>query len=77
MERRYTFGKEEHLCGKTAIDELYKTGESFFLYPFRAQYKEVSEESVPVRCLVQARSGQKQNQKADAGSIPQKQACAM
>lgn len=54
MERRYTFGKEEHLCGKTAIDELYKTGESFFLYPFRAQYKEVSEESVPVRCLVNA-----------------------
>ena len=54
MERRNTFGKEEHLCGKTAIDELYKTGECFFLYPFRTQYKEVPQESVPVRCLVNA-----------------------
>jgi len=54
MERRNTFGKEEHLCGKTAIDELYNTGERFFLYPFRILYKRVPKESVPVRCLVNA-----------------------
>lgn len=54
MERRNTFGKEEHLCGKTTVDELYKVGESFFLYPFRAVYQQVGKEAVPVKCLVNA-----------------------
>lgn len=54
MERRNTFGKEEHLCGKTTVDELYKVGESLFLYPFRIVYQKVAKESVPVQCLVNA-----------------------
>lgn len=54
MERRNTFGKEEHLCGKTTVDELYKVGESFFLYPFRVVYQKVGQEPVPVQCLVNA-----------------------
>lgn len=54
MERKNTFGKEEHLCGKTTIDELYKAGESLFLYPFRTVYQKVDKDSVPVKCLVNA-----------------------
>lgn len=54
MERRNTFGKEEHLCGKTTIDDLYKMGESIFLYPFRTTYREVPQEKVPIKCLVSA-----------------------
>lgn len=54
MEQRNTFGKEEHLCGKTAIDELYTSGESFFLYPFRVAYRKVARQEVAAQCLVNA-----------------------
>ncbi len=54
MDRRNTFGKEEHLCGKTAIDELYTTGESFFLYPFRIAYRKTDRKEVAAQCLVNA-----------------------
>lgn len=54
MERLNRFGKEEHLCGKTTIDELYKSGENFFLYPFRVVYQKVEKEEVAVKCLVNA-----------------------
>ncbi len=31
----YTFKKEERLCNKSLIDELYHSGSSFLCYPFR------------------------------------------
>jgi ribonuclease P protein component len=34
-ERSYAFPKEEHLCRKKLIDELFGRGSSFGLYPLR------------------------------------------
>ena len=33
-----SFKKEERLCSKKVIDLLYKSGSSFFLYPFKIQF---------------------------------------
>jgi len=35
---RFTFSKNERLCSKKYIEELYKKGSSTFLYPFRIVY---------------------------------------
>ena len=35
VERSYSFPKEEHLCRKKLIDELFGQGSSFGLYPLR------------------------------------------
>jgi ribonuclease P protein component len=35
---RYTFSKEERLCSKKVIQELFQKGSSFTLYPFRIIY---------------------------------------
>jgi len=35
VERSYSFPKEEHLCRKKLIDELFGRGSSFGLYPLR------------------------------------------
>ncbi|GAB2691532.1 hypothetical protein GCM10027037_13500 [Mucilaginibacter koreensis] len=32
---KHTFKKEERLCNKTLIAELYRSGSSFLCYPFR------------------------------------------
>jgi ribonuclease P protein component len=35
MQPRQTFGKEERLCSKALIDDLFAHGQSFFIYPFK------------------------------------------
>ncbi len=39
VERSYTFPKEEHLCRKKLIDELFAQGSSFGLYPLRLVWR--------------------------------------
>lgn len=39
VERSYSFPKEEHLCGKKLIDELFTQGSSFGLYPLRLVWR--------------------------------------
>ena len=34
----YTFKKEERLCDKSLIDELYHSGSSFLCYPFKVSW---------------------------------------
>ena len=34
----YTFKKEERLCNKRLIDELFHNGSSFLCYPFKASW---------------------------------------
>jgi len=36
--KRYTFKKEERLCSKRLIDDLFHNGSSFVVYPFRVVY---------------------------------------
>lgn len=47
-----TLIKDERLTGKTSIDALFSSGESFFCYPFRIVYRIVEEQDVPCRMLV-------------------------
>ena len=35
----YTFKKEERLCNKKLIDELFRNGSSFLCYPFKASWQ--------------------------------------
>lgn len=39
VERSYSFPKEEHLCGKKLIDELFAQGSSFGVYPLRLVWR--------------------------------------
>jgi ribonuclease P protein component len=39
----YTFKKEERLCNKRLIDELFRNGSSFLCYPFRVAWLPVTE----------------------------------
>jgi ribonuclease P protein component len=41
----YTFKKEERLCNKKLIDELFHNGSSFLCYPFRVSWLAVTEPS--------------------------------
>ena len=43
----YTFKKEERLCNKKLIDELYHSGSSFLCYPFKVSWL-ISAEHQPV-----------------------------
>src|ERR1700749_1277352 len=48
----YTFKKEERLCNKRLIDELFHNGSSFLCYPFKASWLlAADEQSVPVQIL--------------------------
>jgi ribonuclease P protein component len=48
----YTFKKEERLCNKKLIDELFHNGSSFLCYPFKASWLLVSEvQPVPAQIL--------------------------
>lgn len=38
MSKTYTFTKEERLCNKKLIDQLYHNGSSFLCYPFRVSW---------------------------------------
>ncbi len=47
-----TFTKQERLTGKTTLDRVFSSGESFFYYPFRLAYLSVEEQDFPCRLLV-------------------------
>ncbi len=38
MSKIYTFKKEERLCNKKLIDQLYHNGSSFLCYPFKVSW---------------------------------------
>lgn len=38
MSKIYTFTKEERLCNKRLIDELFHSGSSFLVYPFKVSW---------------------------------------
>ena len=38
MQQRFTFKKEERLTSKKVIDQLFASGRSMFIYPFRVLY---------------------------------------
>ena len=40
MKSSYSFGKDERLCGKRDIQELFQKGSSFYLYPFKIIWME-------------------------------------
>lgn len=49
----YTFKKEERLCSKKLIEELFHNGSSFLLYPFRIVWlKHALPVPVPVQVLI-------------------------
>jgi ribonuclease P protein component len=49
----YTFKKEERLCNKKLIDELFHNGSSFLCYPFKASWMLVSDsQQVPVKIVL-------------------------
>jgi ribonuclease P protein component len=43
MSKIYTFVKEERLCNKKLIDELFHNGSSFLCYPFKISWMAVNE----------------------------------
>jgi len=50
----YTFKKEERLCNKRLIDELFHNGSSFLCYPFKASWLPVDDavQTMPVQVLI-------------------------
>lgn len=42
MSKIYSFTKEERLCNKKLIDELFHNGSSFLCYPFKVSWMAVS-----------------------------------
>ncbi len=46
----YTFKKEERLCSKKLLKELFDNGSSFFVHPFKVVYLY---SNLPVTCLAQ------------------------
>jgi len=47
----YTFKKEERLCNKRLIDELFKNGSSFLCYPLKVSYNISATANVPAQVL--------------------------
>ena len=48
----YTFKKEERLCDKRLIDELFHNGSSFLCYPFKVSWQFIDKpQSFPVQVL--------------------------
>jgi ribonuclease P protein component len=41
---QFTYPKEEHLKSRKAIDQLFKAGQSFFVFPYKVVYKLVGNE---------------------------------
>jgi ribonuclease P protein component len=39
----YTFKKEERLCNKRLIDELFRSGSSFLCYPYRVMWMDAAQ----------------------------------
>jgi ribonuclease P protein component len=48
-----TFSKEERLCSRKLLDQLFKNGSSFLLYPFRISYLRVEDSAEsPVQVVI-------------------------
>ncbi|MCU4155948.1 ribonuclease P protein component [Carboxylicivirga sp. A043] len=43
-QQRFTFNKNERLCSRTTIQELFTKGKSFVKYPFRVSFMPISPE---------------------------------
>jgi ribonuclease P protein component len=43
MSKTYTFTKEERLCNKKLIEQLYHNGSSFLCYPFKVSWLTVTD----------------------------------
>lgn len=56
MKSSYSFGKDERLCGKRDIQELFQKGSSFYLYPFRVLWLENSADQSRVLMSVSRRN---------------------
>jgi len=49
----FTFKKEERLCSKKRIEQLFHNGSSFLLYPFRVTWLSDSrQDGVPVQVII-------------------------
>lgn len=49
--KKYTFNKEERLCSKRLITDLFNKGSSFLLYPYRVTYLPNDETKQPDQVL--------------------------
>lgn len=49
---RFTFGKDEKLCSKLVIDELFRSGRSFKAYPIRVIFKQLNEGNATAKVLI-------------------------
>lgn len=53
LKHRFTFKKAERLSSKKLIDELFKNGSFFILYPFKVQWMETTRSHTsPVQVLM-------------------------
>ena len=50
--KTYSFKKEERLCNKRLIEQLFHKGSSFHLYPFRLTFLPSKEITVPAQVLI-------------------------
>jgi ribonuclease P protein component len=49
----YTFKKEERLCSKKLLEELFHNGSSFLLYPFRITWlTKIFDPDIPVQVVI-------------------------
>ncbi len=49
---RYSFGKDEKLCSKLMIDELFSSGKSFKEYPLRVIHLPVETSNITTKVLI-------------------------
>jgi ribonuclease P protein component len=53
IQQRFTFKKEERLCSKIEIDNLFANGKSLFVYPFKVIYSYTDSDSrFPAKVLI-------------------------
>jgi ribonuclease P protein component len=50
--KMYTFTKEERLCNKRLLDQLFHSGSSFLLYPFRLVWLQQETQEFPVQVVI-------------------------
>jgi len=49
---RYTFKKEERLCNKRLLAQLYQSGSSFLLYPYKVVFLPYTPLNAPVQVVI-------------------------
>lgn len=50
--KKHTFPKEERLCSKRLIDDLFQRGSSFFVYPYRVVFIRIERAEPSVQVLL-------------------------